>query len=86
MDRRVFDMLELYKQNNMNTDMNHDNKVCFNGDYCLETDYNAKNGDILTMAFVNMQPIESVYETEQGFTNGTIFPNIDKPFCGGNRI
>jgi|GEM_PF-2456649 len=86
MDRRVFDMLERYKQNNMNYDLTPSDKVCFDGDYCLETDYNAKNGDILTMAFVNMQPIDSVYETEQGFRSGTIFPNIDKPFYGGNKI
>ena len=86
MDRRVFDMLELYKQTNMNIDNNPSEKVCLDSNYCLETDYNVKNGDILTMAFVNMQPIDSVYETEQGFRNGTIFPNIDKPFWRGGNV
>lgn len=39
--------------------------------------------DILTMAFVNIQPLDSVYDTERGFDNGTIFPNIDKPLKVG---
>ena len=37
----------------------------------------------LTMAFVNIQPLDSVYDTETGFSNGTIFPNIDKPLRVG---
>lgn len=37
----------------------------------------------LTMAFVNVQPLDSVYDTETGFSNGTIFPNIDKPLRVG---
>lgn len=43
------------------------------------------NNGILTMAFVNMQPFESVYSTEDGFTRGTIFPCLDKPLKGGKR-
>ncbi len=83
MDRRIFDMLELYKQNNRSDEMNTQ-KECLKDNFCLETDYNAMNGNVLTMAFVNMQPIESVYETLDGFPRGTIFPNLDKPFwrCG----
>ncbi len=86
MDRRVFEMLEMYKQNNANYEAKTYDKECFNGDFCLDTDYNAVGGNILTMAFVNMQPIESVYETQDGFSRGTIFPNIDKPFYGGKRV
>lgn len=85
MDRRVFDMLELYKQNNRNNEIQTAEKECFDGDFCRDTDYNAVSGNILTMAFVNMQPIESVYETENGFCRGTLFPNIDKPFFGGRK-
>ena len=80
MDRRVFDMLELYKQNNKDVKTNHEN--CVNNDFCKDTIFDSPNSDILTMAFVNMQPIESVYETEDGFCRGTIFPNIDKPLSG----
>ncbi len=41
--------------------------------------------DILTMAFVNMQPLTAVYDTDTGFSKGTIFPNLDKPLnVGGN--
>lgn len=49
------------------------------------TDYNyhkmpkMPQDDILTMAFVNMQPLTAVYDTETGFCNGTIFPNLNKP-------
>lgn len=85
MDRRIFDMLELYRQTNHNNENKPVSKECFNGNFCLETDYNAVNSNILTMAFVNMQPCDSVYETEDGFKRGTIFPNIDKPFYGGKK-
>lgn len=34
---------------------------------------------ILAMAFVNTQQLSSVYDTETGFCNGTIFPCLDKP-------
>lgn len=86
MDRRVFEMLELYKHSNRNEETRPNPSECYSKDYCKDTDYNAVNGDILTMAFVNMQPLESVYETDDGFPRGTIFPNIDKPFFGGKRI
>ncbi len=83
MDRRIFDMLELYKQNNKNEVINTAEKTCHDNDFCLETNYEAIDCNVLTMAFVNMQPIESVYETEDGFSRGTIFPNIDKPLNRG---
>lgn len=37
---------------------------------------------ILTMAFVNMQPITEIYSPEDALKNGTLFKNIDKPFYG----
>lgn len=83
MDRRIFDMLELYKQNN--TEVKPNPEACVNTDFCKDTNYNVPNGEVLTMAFVNMQPIESVYETDEGFCRGTIFPNIDKPLSGVRR-
>lgn len=32
-----------------------------------------------------LQFLESIYEPEQGFHAGTIFPELDKPFLGGKR-
>ncbi len=74
MDRRVFEMLEMYNRANTHK----------NDEFSFSTTNNT-NG-ILTMAFVNMQPLDTVYETDDGFCKGTIFPNIDKPFYGGKRI
>ena len=34
---------------------------------------------VLAMAFVNVQQISSVYDTETGFDCGTIFPCLNKP-------
>ena len=48
---------------------------------------NCDKGDILTMAFVNIQPSPDVYELEKGYERGTIFPDLDKPFkAGGMKI
>ena len=73
MDRRVFEMLEKYNQ----TNANKNEELTFSKN-------NNTNG-VLTMAFVNIQPLDTVYETDDGFSKGTIFPNIDKPFYGGKR-
>ena len=74
MDRRIFDMLERYNQANGKTQ-----------ERLINADDNGNFDGILTMAFVNMQPIDSVYEIDEGFHKGTIFPNIDKPFYGGKK-
>ena len=34
------------------------------------------------MAFVPFQPWQNLYEPEVGFTRGTIFVDLDKPFIG----
>lgn len=34
-------------------------------------------------AFVPVQELDCVYEPEQGFFRGTIFPALDKPFMAG---
>ena len=36
----------------------------------------------LTMAYVPMQRFTQVYDTEKGLCQGTIFPELDKPFLG----
>lgn len=52
-------------------------------DFCTASPANRNDG-ILAMAFVDMQPLESVYPQETAFCNGTLFPNLNMPFYGGN--
>ncbi len=48
---------------------------------------NDREKDVLTMAFVNMQPLNSIYEVERGFMEGTLFPSLNKPLeVGGRRV
>ncbi len=49
------------------------------------TNLNTENGEVLTMAFVNMQPFGEVYTPESAFKAGTLFPNIDKPLRVGGK-
>ena len=41
--------------------------------------------DPLTMVFINVQPFGRVYDTEEAFENGTLFPDLNKPFMGGEK-
>lgn len=36
----------------------------------------------LAIAYVRWQEMENVYEAEDAYTRGTIFPELDKPFYG----
>lgn len=36
----------------------------------------------LTMAYVPFQQIEGTYDQDEALKNGTLFPNLDKPFLG----
>ncbi len=45
--------------------------------------YDEPEHDVLAMAFVNVQKINSVYDNETGFSNGTIYPCLNKPFMPG---
>ncbi len=73
------DFLNDFKAKSRNKEQNNG---CLNGDFCLPSPAN-KNSGILTMAFVDMQPLDGVYSMSEGFKNGTIFPNLNKPFFGG---
>ena len=59
------------------------NPKCIDDDFCTEHPQSRNNG-ILAMAFVDMQPLQSVYPQETAFCNGTLFPNLNMPFYGGN--
>ena len=56
--------------------------ACINTEFCLPSPEN-RNDEILTMVFIDMQSLDTVYPPETSFKNGTLFPNIDKPFYGG---
>ena len=57
-------------------------QICFNTDVCNAVPTQPSDG-ILTMAFVNVQPLDYVYDEAKAFENGTLFPNINKPFYYG---
>lgn len=40
------------------------------------------DGCPLAMAYVPMQIWQQLYDPEVGFDKGTIFKELDKPFCG----
>lgn len=91
MDKRLYDLAQMYRDND-NCAVNYPSRQmkdmpmqdCIDTDYCKPTPENM-NGGILTMAFVDMQPLESVYETPDALRCGTLFPNINKPFYGGMK-
>lgn len=90
MDKRNYDFSRYYRDTETNDSCEHcsfaDSKIpsCINTDFCLPTPTDMNNG-ILTMAFVDMQPLDSVYPEETAFRCGTLFPNLNKPFYGGMK-
>lgn len=84
MDRKMFDFNDFRNRVVRNGEDNTIPQICFNADFCNEIPTQSTDG-VLTMAFVNPQPLDYVYDEAQAFTNGTLFPNINKPFYfGGN--
>lgn len=83
MDKRISNMLEMERNENRYSNSAVTVPPCISTDYCVQS-HKDMNGGILTMAFVDMQPLESVYPPETAFCSGTLFPNINKPFFGGN--
>lgn len=41
---------------------------------------------VVAMAYVPIQFYEDMYELEEGFHCGTIFPELSKPFIGCDRV
>lgn len=85
MEKRLYELLEMQRISTKNGSMNNMPAVpsCIDGNFCV-SEPKQLNGGILTMAFVDSQPLETVYNFEQSLKNGTLFPNINKPFlCGG---
>ena len=40
----------------------------------------------VAMCYVPMQKIKAVYEPELAWRQGTLFPDLDKPFLGGRSF
>lgn len=40
-------------------------------------------GQVVAMAYVPWQTLETVYEAEDGYVRGTVFPELDKPLMVG---
>ncbi len=38
---------------------------------------------VLAMSYVPFQTNTNMYDIAEGFTRGTVFPELDKPFLGG---
>lgn len=51
-------------------------------DFCAKIP-GAISDDTLAMVFANMQPLDDVYSFEEALREGTLFPNLNKPFKGG---
>ena len=41
--------------------------------------------DVPADVTVLQQPLENVYSQDEAYKNGTLFPNLNKPFLGGSR-
>lgn len=85
MDRKMFDINDFRNRVNNDNFENTKPQICFDTNFCKPQETQSSEG-ILTMAFVNPQPLDYVYEEGMAFNNGTLFPNINKPFYyGGNN-
>ena len=84
MDNTYMDFSKFYKDLNLKNSQSipYEMPSCMNKDFCTFTPENRNNG-ILTMAFVDMQPLDTVYSMNDAFKSGTLFPNLDKRFYGG---
>ncbi|MGI6280468.1 MAG: spore coat associated protein CotJA [Acutalibacteraceae bacterium] len=91
MERRYYELPEMYNNASAAASQRDYRSSCgvkippyINDSYCIpEPKRNYE--DVLAMAFVEMQPLESVYPEATAFSCGSLFPNLYKPFCGGNR-
>ena len=85
LDRKMFDFNNFTNRVVMEDDnMLSKPQVCFDTNPCNPPE-TLNTQDVLTMAFVNMQPLDYVYDEAKAFENGSLFPNITKPFYyGGN--
>ena len=57
---------------------------CVRKEACCDdrTEYDELSGMPLAMAYVPMQQFQSIYELDEALQNGTVFPELNKPFMG----
>lgn len=84
MENTYMDFSKFYRDLNLKNSAKNPTNMpsCLNTDFCVETPQNRNDG-ILTMAFVDMQPLDTVYSMSDAYKSGTLFPNLDKRFWGG---
>lgn len=80
MERKMFDMSEFYRSSSgIRAQSPAPVRANVNMGGADENDC----ANPLTMVFINMQPFGRVYPVDEGYLNGTIFPDLNKPFYGG---
>lgn len=88
MDRKMFDMSEFYRETRAVSNLNRmpEQQDCV---LCRGDNNDGRRFDdcdcALAMVFINMQPLEEIYDPGTAFRNGTLFENLNKPFLGGMR-
>lgn len=82
--QKEFNMYPKTVEDTQNCDNNVRIPPCIDDNFCVAAPM-PRNGGVLAMAFVDMQPLDSVYSEELSFCNGTLFPNLDMPFFGGKN-
>lgn len=80
--QKEFNMYPQTVEDTQNCKNNVSIPPCIDDNFCVASPM-PRNGGVLAMAFVDMQPLDSVYSEELSFCNGTLFPNLDMPFYGG---
>lgn len=53
-----------------------------NIDLCACVIPNMPESPALAMAYVPMQQLKTIYSPETALLKGTLYPELDKPFCG----
>lgn len=56
-----------------------------NGNNCGNEMENNCADQVLAMAYVPMQRLDTVYEPDVALDRGTLFPALDKPWMGGRH-
>lgn len=61
--------------------------TCSASDSCPlnKCDFSCVNDFPLAMAYIPMQRFENLYSSDEALNAGTLFKDLDKPFCGGLR-
>lgn len=84
MDRRMLDLSDYYADLGRGSEKAEVMNQGCNGN-CSRNTSDKECDCVLAMAFVNMQVWDDVYSSRDAYNNGTLFPELNKPFLGGRR-